>query len=253
MKQTNFTIIVSKRDQAGLNIAKNLEKLNIKVNYFDKDSINLENIDKKIHTDFIIFATKHQGKKQNMLSLHAPGNWNKADFGGKPNQICNTSALVLKHFFKILNKNKKNYEATLEVTHHGPFIETPCLFIEIGGTEKDWQDKKAGEIIAKTIQEAINSNLEKYESSIAVGGPHYCPNFNKIQLNSKYAISHIIPQYAFPIKRQMLEQAIKKTKEKISFIIIDWKGLKSQERQETIKLCDELGLGVKRTSEIEKD
>ena len=31
------------------------------------------------------------------------------------------------------------YKLTLECTHHGPLIEKPCVFIEIGSTETEWE------------------------------------------------------------------------------------------------------------------
>ena len=147
-----FTIIVSRKDIAGVNIAKHLEELGINVTYVGCNIINAEDIDKTLEADFIIFASKHKGAKNKMLSLHAPGNCKQADYGGKPEKVCPTSTLMLKHFFKILNKNKRDWNLTLEVTHHGPYIEKPCLFIEIGGSKEDWIQEEAGEIIAKTIQ-----------------------------------------------------------------------------------------------------
>ena len=251
-------IVISRKDPAGMNISKFISE--VPIHYVDTEIINAEKIDEKLEADFIIFASKHQGKKNKMLSLHAPGNWKQADFGGKKGKVCLTSGTILKIFFQELNENKEDWQATLEVTHHGPLIKKPCLFIEIGGTKKDWTNKQAGKAIATTIENAIKDIKRKVSqenpwlsgTAIGIGGPHYCPNFNKIQLNSKYAISHIIPQYAFPITKQVIEEAINKTQEPVSLAIIDWKGLKGEERQETLKLCTELGLKVKKTSEIEK-
>ena len=236
-KKMKTAIIISRKDLAGMNIAKHLEKLGITPEYIDREIIYPEHIDKTLDANFIIFASKHQGKNTHTLSLHTPGNWKQADFGGKSGKICPASALILKHFFKILNKNKRDWNLTLECTHHGPYIEKPCLFIEIGGSQKDWIQEEAGEIIAKTIKQSINNinkgkvsqeNLRLSGVAIGIGGPHYCPNFNKIQLNSKYAISQIIPQYVFPISKEILQQAIEKTIEPVNLAIIDWR---SEERR----------------------
>jgi len=191
-----------------------------------------------------------------MLSVHAPGNWGAAEMGGKKRQVCLTSSLFLKHLFQILNQEVKkansDYEVTLEATHHGPYIEKPCCFIEIGSCEENWRDKKAGLIIAETIKKAITTKVKKHKTAIGIGGPHYCPNFNKIQLNSDYALSHIIPQYSFPVTEEMIKQAINKTQEKVDLVLLDWKGLKSEQRQELVRLLNSLNLDYKRTSEIEK-
>ncbi|MCX6748722.1 MAG: hypothetical protein NT076_03885 [Candidatus Pacearchaeota archaeon] len=256
--KTKFAIITPNPDFAGLNIASELEKLGIESIATEERSIYLENIDKKLDADFIIFATTHRGNKERMLSVHAPGNWKQADLGGKEGKICLTSAFILKTFFQELNKNiPEGWQATLECTHHGPYLEKPCLFIEIGSNEANWQDKQAGKSIAKTIKDSINIiNSGKSESwipAIGLGGPHYCSNFNKIQLNSNYAISHIIPEYMLPFSESMIKEALAKTQEKNPKIIIDWKGLgKSAEKQQVLDILEKLKLEYIRTSEIEK-
>ncbi|MBM3234117.1 hypothetical protein FJZ19_03410 [Candidatus Pacearchaeota archaeon] len=256
-----FCIIASEKDEAGKNIFKQIQ--NYKLESFiikEKDTIFCENLDKQEqfrNFDFFIFITKHQSQEaRKTLSVHAPGNWRKADFGGKEGKICPTSALFLKHIFKILNKNAENsgYTCTLECTHHGPYIEKPCCFIEIGTRIENWKDEKAGKIIAETVNEAISSfKQEKFIPAIGIGGPHYCPNFNKIQLNSEYALGHIIPEYTLPLTEEMIKEAVSKTQEKVEIVLLDWKGIgKSEERKKIMKLLDNLGMKYERTGNVEK-
>ena len=160
------------------------------------------------------------------LSVHAPGNWRSADFGGEPGKVCKSSALFMKQAFErihdnMLQYNLKEYKLTLEATHHGPLIDKPCIFIEIGSTETEWADRKAGFIVAKSISETMkNFKLNPYnEIAVGIGGPHYCPSFNKIQLKSNIAISHIISQYAFPFTEEMIKEAVEKTDEEIDFAL----------------------------------
>ena len=272
-----FLIIASKKDKAGVNITTALSQfrknpiwnLTQDAKGFDfylreEEIISDENLDiKKINNyDFIIFASKHQSEAGGKtLSIHAPGNWREVnnDFGGKSGKICLTSALFLKQTFEILNKNVKesdlDYQITLECTHHGPLIEKPCMFIEIGSREEQWNDRRAAFVIAKTINEIIENFEENTcrEIAVGIGGPHYCPNFNKIQLNSNVAISHIIPQYVFPISEEMVKEAIIKTDEEIDFFILDWKGLgNSEEKQRVINILERNYITYKRTSEIKK-
>jgi len=261
-----FAILYSKKDLAGVNIAKQLKQISftpqIPIIELKKESIYSENIDKLPelkNIDFIIFATKHRSEKgQASLSVHAPGNWRQAELGGKPGKVCNTSAQVLKYLFQNLNKNaqelKDKFQITLECTHHGPYLEKPCCFIEIGSSEKQWKDKQAAQIISKTILSLQNYKPNKeLIPAIAIGGPHYCPNFNKIQLNSKYAISHIIPQYNLPLTENMLSEAEQKTTEQVKQVLIDWKGCgKSKQRQKVLNIIEKSGLNYKRTNEVEK-
>ena len=262
--QDKFSIVYSERDPAGMNIAEELKKIRKELNLLkvEKEIIYAENIDKheKIKdSDFIIFASKHQSKKNiKSLSIHSPGNWGKAEFGGRVGKVCPASCFLNKLMFKILNEKangKRDYEITLEVTHHGPYIEKPCLFIEIGSSEKEWEDKKLARIIAETIIETIERFgvlKEKWIPSIGIGSNHYCPNFNKIQASSNYALSHIIPNYVFPITAEMVREGIEKTKEKIEVAILDWKGMKSQERKEAIKILENFNIKYLRTDNMKK-
>lgn len=263
---TNFAVLYSKKDEAGINIAEQLKKHylpQIPIIELSKESIYNENLDEKDerlkNIDFIIFATKHQSAaKVPSLSLHAPGNWRNADFGGKPGKICKTSAQILKYLFQQLNKNARGkYPITLEATHHGPlFNKTPCCFIEIGSEETAWRNPELGEIIAKTIADIQHFQINKtIKTAIAIGGPHYCPNFNKIQLshNSNIAIGHIIPEYALPLSENMLKEAIEKTQEHTNLILIDWKGCgNAVSRQNLMNLCEKSGITIERTEKIEK-
>lgn len=261
-----YLIIASKQDPAGINITTQLSQFknpNISFYLIDGETVFDKNLDKeKINRyDAIIFASKHQSEKQEKtLSVHAPGNFRQADFGGVPGMISMTSSQLQKQLFQSLDKNAKklnikNYEVTLECTHHGPLINKPCVYIEIGATPTEWKDRKAGFVVAKTINETIENFKENpyNENAIGIGGPHYCPNFNKIQLNSNIAISHIIPLYQLPLKEEMIQEAIKKTKEEIDFILLDWKGLgNSEQRKQILNILDKFYLTYKRTSQVEK-
>ncbi|MCK5624900.1 hypothetical protein KAI04_03605 [Candidatus Pacearchaeota archaeon] len=262
-----YLIIASKKDKAGVNITTQLSqfpKENFSFYLVEEHTVYTENLDlEKINQfDFIIFASKHKSeKKEKTLSIHAPGNWRSAQLGGESEKVSKTSALFQKQLFEILNQNvissglKDKYKVTLECTHHGPLIDKPCVFIEIGSTHEEWEDRRAGFILAKTISETIkNFKSNPYnEVAIAIGGPHYCPNFNKLQLNSNVAISHVIPNYAFPLTKEMVEEAIEKTEEEVDFAVIDWKGMgKAEQRDKALEILDKLYISYKRTSEIGK-
>jgi D-aminoacyl-tRNA deacylase len=260
----NYLIIASKKDKAGINITTQLSQFGDFDFYLrDEEIISDENLDlEKINSfDFIIFASKHQSeKKEKSLSVHVPGNWRKAEMGGKEGKVCPTSALFQKQLFENLDKNTKKhslekYNVTLECTHHGPLIDKPCVFIEIGATETEWNDRRAGFVVAKTISDTIETFKENpyNEVAIGIGGPHYCPGFNNIQLNSNIALSHIIPKYSLPLTEEMVRQAMDNTQEEIDFALIDWKGLGNAEaRKQVTKILDNLYVQYKRTSEIKK-
>ncbi len=266
-----YAITYYKENIAGKNIADRFKELafspQIPIIELKKETLyselNVEKYPELRDIDFLVFASTHRSEKgKPSLSIHTPGNWRSADLGGEPGKVCMTSAFVIKYLFQELDKNAKNnpdiyekYEITMEATHHGPLTNIPCCFIELGSQEKDWKDEKAARILAKTV-----FSLENYKSDskwvpvIGIGGPHYTPNFNPIQLKSNYAISHIISEYAFPLTETMIKEAEVKTKEQIRLALIDWKGCgKSEQRQEALNLLTKLGLKYERTKLIKKE
>lgn len=265
-----FAIIASSKDPAGINIRNNLIELfdfeelnekfydhnNIKLYLTNQELVYAENIDNGIDADFLIFASKHRSKENTpSFAVHGIGNWNEARLGGKEKMLCPSSAVLLKNLFIELNKNAKQseYEITLEATHHGPYVEKPSVFVEIGSTEKEWSDKQNGEIIAKTIMNAIGNEKKDYKIAIGIGGPHYTMNFNKIALRTDIALSHICPKYALQnLDEELIKQAVQKTVEKVDFVLLDWKGL-GQEKQRIIEMLKKLNLEFRRTDQIAKD
>jgi len=259
-----YLIVASKLDQAGINITTQLSQFGDFNFYLVNDEIiyteNLD-LDKINEYDFIIFASKHRSSKgEKALTIHPVGNWREAKYGGRIKQVSKTSALFQKQLFEKLKENAekynlKEYDITLEATHHGPLIDKPSIFIEIGSTENEWKYRKAGFIIAKTIRDIIGSFKENpyNEVAIGIGGPHYCPNFNKIQLKSNVAISYVIPNYSLPITKEMILEAIEKTEEEVDFVLLDYKGLgNAEQRDEIIKILEDNYIQWKKIGDISK-
>ncbi len=275
-----FLVLASKKDPAGMNIVNQLVQFKpnpmlssmsssnkpvFDIAVVEEEIVYTENLNiQRINQyDFIIFASKHSThseEKQKTLSIHSVGNFREANLGGQPNKVSPASALFNKYLFQKLNKNAsehglKDYNVTLEATHHGPLIEKPCVFIEIGSDEHSWINSRAGFVIAKTIQETIADFApDPYkEIAIGIGGPHYCPGFNKLQSKSNVAISHVIPVYALPITEENIRQCLSKTVENYDFVILDWKGLGSSEmRQSVVDILEKNHIAWKKRSEIKR-
>ena len=258
MVYQNFLVVASKLDKAGINITTQMSQFgDFKIYLVEEEMLYTENLDiEKINSyDFIIFASKHKSEsKEKVLCVHAPGNWCSAEFGGEREKVCRSSALFFKHIFEKLHENVekqdlRNYKISMEATHHGPLIDKPCIFVEIGPSETEWKDRRSAFVVAKTISEVIQEFQENQynEIAIAIGGPHYCPKFNKFQNGSNVAISHVLPKYSSPITEEMIKEAIEKTEETIDFALLDWKGFVSaEERDNVIRILDKLYLNYKR-------
>jgi D-aminoacyl-tRNA deacylase len=272
-----FLVIASKLDKAGINITTQLSQfrknpilsgMQKEASSFDfylvdnsilyNENLDMEKINKY---DFVIFASKHRSSKgEKALTVHSIGNWREAEFGGEKGKLSKSSAVFQKQLFERLKENAdehdlKDYAVTMEATHHGPLIDKPSVFIEIGSTDIEYTDRRAGFVVAKTIFDLIENFKENpyNEIAVAVGGPHYCPNFNKIQLKSNVAISYVIPAYALPLTDEMVKEAIEKTEEEIDFFVLDWKGLgKAEQRDEVIKVLERNYIQWKKTGDIKR-
>ena len=137
-----------------------------------------------------------------------------------------------------------DFQIITEPTHHGPTsFKTPVIFVEIGSTEKEWVNQKAGKIIANAVKSTIDTPPKYQKIAIALGGGHYSEKFTKILINSEYAIGHICPKYAIHnLDENMLKQMIARSAEKTEYALIDKKGVTSKTR--LISMCTELSLKV---------
>ncbi len=269
----NIAIIVSKKDEAGMNIRDSLltykfneteetfegNKVfsidNIKLYTAETESIYCEDIDKEIDADLFIFATKHESaSKVNSLSVHSPGNWGEAKYGGKEKQLGIAPEFHLKAALKKLEElNNRDYEVVQECTHHGPFLNKPCMFIEIGSSLEQWKDKKAADIIAKTIMETLSKEQEECKVAVGIGGLHHTPNFKRIILESDIAIGHVCPKYMLEeLNKDLIKQAVEKSTKKAELAILDWKGL-SQHKQKVTSLLEKLNIPYKKVNDIKQN
>ncbi|MBW2975836.1 hypothetical protein KY347_00150 [Candidatus Woesearchaeota archaeon] len=269
-------IISSSEDKASTNIKEHLiehhnfsrseQKFDDNIIYFNKINGNeirlyttnselthAENIDRKIGADLFVFISRHQAKEERKsLTAHAPGNFGKAEFGGKEKRLCVCPAAYLKNIFNELHKNTLNsgYEASMEATHHGPFLEKPVLFVEIGTTEKEWEDKNAGKIIAKSLFNALNNKNNDYESVFVIGGAHYNYIANKLMLKTNMASGHICAKYNLEnLNSDLIKEAMEKSVPKAKFVLLDWKGL-GREKHRILDILEKNKIEYKRSDRV---
>jgi len=211
--------------------------------------------------DLIIFASRHTSKTARPAFLvHSTGNWgNSADFGGKPQDLSNTSALLHKAGFESLREQIEKFKIPdfsldMEVTHHGPTtLDIPLIFMELGSSKQEWLIKEAGELVANAIVNAVFKYLDFKEQNIqqiglGFGGTHYAPNFNRLITNNNIALSFICPKYYIQeLNEYIIRMMIDNTLEKIDYFIVDWKGTNSQDKKHLIPLLEEFDIPIRKT------
>jgi len=268
-----FAVISSTKDIASVNIKESLLKLfdfketdekfednnvfklenkDIFLYTTNQEIIHCEDIDKSMEADFFLFISKHQSASGiSSLSVHGLGNWGKAELGGKDRKLCISPALYLREaMLKLMELGKETgYEIIQEVTHHGPYLEKPVMFIEIGSSEKQWKEKNAAEIIAKTSMHILTKEPEKARIAFGIGGLHHTPSFRKTY-SQGIALGHVCPKYNLHnLNEEMIKQAIEKTMGRTDFALLDWKGL-GTEKQCIIDILNKLNLHYKKTKEF---
>jgi D-aminoacyl-tRNA deacylase len=245
------TVIYSTQDPAGTNIAKMLGKDSEGMEIIKTDSglLYAEKDVEKINTDFLVFASKHKSESgAPAFTVHVPGNWNSADMGGKPMQISKSDPIGMKAMAISLDKQRKKAGISIgvgmEVDHHGPLCMTPCCFTEIGSTEKEWKNEKYAAAVASAIENLDDAKreVEVKETAFCIGGGHYCPAFNKMELEGGIAVAHVLPNYATDaVMIDTFMQAFERTAEEIDVVLIDWKGLKAPQKEKMLKFINEAG------------
>ncbi|MHA2180823.1 MAG: D-aminoacyl-tRNA deacylase [Promethearchaeota archaeon] len=217
-----------------------------------------------IKPDFLIFASRHTSKTARPAFLvHTTGNWGKkAEFGGEPQTLSLTSALLLKAGYisfieKDLSPILGDFTFDIEVTHHGPTkLEVPLIFMELGSSKEEWGINDAGETVATVVIDTINKFIELkklgvHKIGLGFGGTHYAPNFHRLIESKKIAISFICPKYYIQeLNSEIITKMIHNTSEKVDYFVIDWKGTNSADKKHLIPLLEEFDIPIKKTKEF---
>lgn len=179
-------------------------------------------VDRALHKhgldfDAILFASRHRAESAKpALTVHPIGNWGDADFGGLPRRLSPAAPLVMSRVLRRLHAEVAGtkHQATFEATHHGPYVETPACFVEIGTDEAAWSDAKLGAKVARAILAAGEpSPMDDRPTLVLLGGSHYAPRAGDLVKAGRANIGHIVPAYALDrgIGADVLLEAVKRT------------------------------------------
>jgi D-aminoacyl-tRNA deacylase len=242
-------------------VYKNVDIKDIMLATINDRKIRHENLDKEIEKELkikpkqAIFISRHTSKSgAPTLTTHPIGNYGDAQFGGKSKTLIKSSPKLMTELLRIIKKNAKEgklyHKVCFEVTHHGPYLDIPTLFVEVGSNKEEWVKKKPASIIAKSVLDLLS--MYQYEEDIknkipvliGVGGGHYAPRFTDFALEKKIAFGHMIPSYQIDsgnIDSEMFEKAINATP-KVRGVYFHRKALKKSLINEYKKWFEERGI-----------
>jgi len=143
----------------------------------------------------VVFLSRHKASSGiHTLTVHPIGNYSKAEYGGMERVLVPASPHSTTSILRRMKAEASDlpFEVSFEVTHHGPYLETPALFVEIGSDESMWEDRQAARAIASSV---INPRITENPIAIGIGGGHYAPRFTEIATSKRISFGHMIPNY----------------------------------------------------------
>jgi D-aminoacyl-tRNA deacylase len=263
-------IVASKRDVAAQNIAQELVRLkgfrpaagssedllqngDVYLKLVETDGIYTDNLGFDSRFDAAIFASRHRSESEEpALTVHWTGNSTaRADFGGKPKSLSFAEPPRLRAALLALDEareaSKLNYAVTLEATHHGPTeLGVPTLFVEVGSTEREWNDPQAAAAASEAIWKAATAPA-RGKTAVGFGGGHYCNKHCIAIRKDGYAFGHILSKYFFEdYDEEIVRMAFKRTLGGCHTAVIDWKGIRGAERSKLIETLKRMNVEVMR-------
>ncbi len=232
----DILVIASAKDQASMNIKERLLEMGDfeRVGTFEgfpvmeghgghlvtikDESILRNNVDAEVYSamgvrhEGVIYLSRHSaGSGIPSLTVHPLGNFSHAKYGGYFRQLvhCYPDAMTtaLRRMRVLAEEAELPHAVSFEATHHGPYLNSPTFFIEIGSGPDQWGEREPAEVLARTVLE-LEPRCEG-PVLIGVGGGHYAPRHTDVALKKAVSYAHILPSYAIPsIGERLLEEML---------------------------------------------
>ena len=166
----------------------------------DRMHVHAENVDRTaegfgIKVDEMVVLSRHSSASgKPTLTVHPIGNYRANDMGGKAETLVRPTPHLMTSVLRNIPRFNKDpsYSISFEVTHHGPYVDVPTMYLEIGSDESHWGDEVAAGVL---IDSLLSAEVSDYPVVIGVGGGHYAPRFTDLALSTKVDIGHMVPNY----------------------------------------------------------
>jgi D-aminoacyl-tRNA deacylase len=252
-------LIAYEKDPAGYNMAKLISKhmekdgnvfkgKNFDLAVIPSPAISADWLEEQYHYDGFVFLSKHAAQSGELaLTCHSTGNFSEAQFGGNKRQIAVPHTHLQKSYIQALWQSREifqGFQITIEATHHGPTaLSKPTLFIEIGTTEKQWNDESLCNSVANVVLQVLSKQINTNPVAICFGGTHYPDKFTKELIEGKHALGTVIPKHALKFIDEELFSHILNQNKEAKTALLDWAGLGKQ-KQKILDLLNTTDLKV---------
>ena len=252
-------LVAYENDPAGHNIAKfisqELEKNDSVYSgkYFDlaiipTPVISADWLEEKFDYDGYIFLSKHAAESGVLaLTCHNTGNFSDAKFGGYSRQVSIPHPHIQKSYIQNLwnaRSEFSEFQITIEATHHGPTaLNKPALFIEIGTTEKEWNDTNLCNSVGQIIVDVMKEQKKCYPIAICFGGTHYSEKFTNELIHGKYSLGTVIPKHALEQVDHSLFSHIIERNVGATTALLDWNGM-GKSKHKILEMLEKTSMDV---------
>jgi len=149
--------------------------------------------------ELLVFASKHAGETDELLTAHHTGNFGDAEYGGESGRFARAAPNAHRAVVHALAAHApEGYDVGMECTHHGPTeVGVPSMFVEVGSAEPQWRDDAAARAVAEAILDLRGvppdapSEAGTRRQLVGFGGGHYVPRFGRVVRETDWAVGHI--------------------------------------------------------------
>ena len=211
-------------------------------------AISADWLETKYDYDGFVFLSKHASESRVLaLTCHSTGNFSEAKFGGNDKQLAIPYPDIQKKYLQILWENKSqfpDFQITIEATHHGPSaLDKPTIFIEIGTTDKQWNDVSLCNSVAMLVDQVFSEKISANPVAICFGGTHYPEKFTNELLFGKFGLGTVMPKHALDyLDEQMFSHILERNK-LAKTALLDWAGL-GPNKKKVVDLLEKTDLEV---------
>ncbi|QIO22423.1 D-aminoacyl-tRNA deacylase [Haloarcula sp. JP-L23] len=154
--------------------------------------------------DCLVFASRHAGETDELLTAHHAGNFGAAEFGGEGGHFaraCPSTHRAVVH--ALTDHAPEEYEVGMECTHHGPTeVGVPSMFVEVGSAEPQWRDPDAARAVAQAILDirGVPADAPRENGTrrhlVGFGGGHYAPRFERVIRETDWSVGHVAADWS---------------------------------------------------------
>lgn len=203
----------------------------------------------------VVYLSRHSAQSGvSSLTVHPIGNFSHARYGGYFRQLVHCFPGAMTHALRRLDALAREaglpHKVSFEVTHHGPYLNTPTFFIEIGSDEAAWPDRRAAEVVARVVLGLETACEGAGPVLIGVGGGHYAPRHTELVLRKSVCYGHILPSHAIPsLGERSLEEMLDYTCE-ARHVYFHRKALRAEDVKRLTAFFEGRGISVVRERDL---